>query len=170
MTKQLISGAVAFSLAPFAALDAFAQECAESIGASTRSSLRRSRIIRTCWTSWGSQSCVRAEAAIAESPNAANYDEAKANPYPELPEILKTATGETVDTAEAWWKKRRPEIVELLESEVYGRIPENVPGVKWEVRQTREVERVASRRFNRKLLASSTTRPAPRSKSTSRCR
>ena len=105
-----------------------------------RSSLRRSRIIRTCWISCGSQSCVRAEAAIAESPNAANYDEAKANPYPELPEILKTATGETVDTSEAWWKKRRPEIVELLEREVYGRIPENVPAVNWEVRQTREVD------------------------------
>ena len=78
--------------------------------------------------------------ANADSPNAANYDEAKANPYPELPEILRLSTGEKVDTPEVWWKKRRPEIVELLESEVYGRIPENVPAVKWEVRQTREVE------------------------------
>lgn len=76
----------------------------------------------------------------ADSPNAANYDEAKANPYPELPEILNTVTGEKVDTPEVWWKKRRPEIVKLLESEVYGRIPENVPDVKWEVRQTREAE------------------------------
>jgi hypothetical protein len=57
-----------------------------------------------------------------------------------LPEILTTASGQVVDTPEAWWKKRRPEIVELIESEVYGRIPDNVPAVKWEVRQTREVE------------------------------
>ncbi len=74
------------------------------------------------------------------SPNAANYDEAKANPYPELPKILKMATGEKVDTPEVWWERRRPEIVELLENEVYGLIPENVPDVKWEIRQTREVE------------------------------
>jgi enterochelin esterase-like enzyme len=78
--------------------------------------------------------------ANADAPNAANYDEAKANPYPELPEILKTTAGETVDTPELWRTKRRPEIVELLEREVYGRIPENVPKVKWEVRRTRDVE------------------------------
>jgi (4-O-methyl)-D-glucuronate---lignin esterase len=74
------------------------------------------------------------------SPRAANYDEAKANPYPELPEILKSTDGEQVTTAEQWWQKRRPEIVEMLEREVYGRIPENVPEVRWEVRETREVE------------------------------
>lgn len=75
-----------------------------------------------------------------DSPNAANYDESKANPYPVLPKILKTRSGEQVSTPEQWWNERRPEIVELLESEVYGRIPENVPSVKWEVHQTREVE------------------------------
>jgi GH35 family endo-1,4-beta-xylanase/lysophospholipase L1-like esterase len=78
--------------------------------------------------------------ANQDSPNPANYDETKANPYPELPELLKTADGETVDAADIWWAKRRPEIVALLEREVYGRIPNNVPDVKWEVRQTREVE------------------------------
>ncbi len=78
--------------------------------------------------------------ADPNAPNAANYDEAKANPHPELPELLKTANGETVDTPELWWGRRRPEIVALLESEVYGRIPDLVPAVRWEVRQTREVE------------------------------
>ncbi len=78
--------------------------------------------------------------ANQDSANAANYDEAKANPYPQLPELLKTAAGETVDTPAAWWKTRRPEIVELLEREVYGRVPDNVPTVRWEVRQSREVE------------------------------
>ena len=78
--------------------------------------------------------------ADTNAPNAANYDEAKANPHPELPELLKTANGETVDTPELWWGRRRPEIVALLESEVYGRIPDHVPAVRWEVRQTREVE------------------------------
>ena len=33
-----------------------------------------------------------------DSPNAANYDESKANPYPVLPEILKTKSGAQVST------------------------------------------------------------------------
>lgn len=75
----------------------------------------------------------------AKAQNGANYEEASANPYPNLPELMKLANGEPVTTPEQW-KTRRAEIVELLESEVYGRIPANVPGVKWEVRETREIE------------------------------
>ena len=76
----------------------------------------------------------------ANSANAANYDQAKANPYPNLPEILQTKDGKKVTTPEQWWNDRRPEIVELLEREVYGRIPKNVPKVRWEVRETKEIE------------------------------
>ena len=76
----------------------------------------------------------------AKSPNAANYDEARANPYPNLPDVLKSTSGEHIETNEQWWKTRRPEIVELLEREVYGRIPAGVPAVKWEVRESREIE------------------------------
>ncbi len=72
-----------------------------------------------------------------KSANAANYDQAKANPYPKLPVVLETKAGRKVTTPEQWWKERRPEIVEFLEREVYGRIPESVPKVKWEVRETR---------------------------------
>ena len=53
---------------------------------------------------------------------------------------MKLASGERVTSPEQWWKTRRPEIVELLEREVYGRIPSNVPSVKWEVRETREIK------------------------------
>jgi GH35 family endo-1,4-beta-xylanase len=74
------------------------------------------------------------------SPNAANEDETKANPYPKLPSLLTLHDGTPVGTPEAWWKARRPEIVEALEREVYGRIPPSVPPVRWEVRQTREIE------------------------------
>jgi hypothetical protein len=74
------------------------------------------------------------------SPNPANYDEARANPYPKLPVLLETKAGRKVTTPEQWWDERRPEIVELLKREVYGRIPEGVPKVRWEVRETREVE------------------------------
>src|ERR1700733_6912302 len=46
------------------------------------------------------------------SPNPANYDQAKANPYPKLPLILETKDRKKVTTPEQWWNERRPEIVE----------------------------------------------------------
>ncbi|MBN1820096.1 MAG: hypothetical protein JXR31_13905 [Prolixibacteraceae bacterium] len=67
------------------------------------------------------------------APNHANYDESIADPCPILPEILVTEKGKKVTSAEMWWKQRRPEIVELFESEVYGRLPENIPDVTWTV-------------------------------------
>ncbi|WPU99638.1 acetylxylan esterase [Mucilaginibacter sp. cycad4] len=75
------------------------------------------------------------------APNHANYDEALANPYPDLPDALTLKNGKKVTTAEMWWKQRRPEIVEDLEREVYGRIPANVPKVTWAVKVT-DKERV----------------------------
>ena len=46
--------------------------------------------------------------------------------------------GKKVTTAEQWWKKRRPEIVEDFDREVYGRVPKDTPEVKWEVTATTE--------------------------------
>ncbi|HZT81305.1 MAG TPA: hypothetical protein VFA26_13840 [Gemmataceae bacterium] len=73
-----------------------------------------------------------------KAPNAVNYDEAKANPYPRLPDPLVTKDGQKVATAEMWWKKRRPEIVEDFDREVYGRVPRETPKVKWEVTETKK--------------------------------
>ncbi len=67
------------------------------------------------------------------APNHANYDESKANPYPELPEVLTLNNGKKVTTPEMWWKQRRPEIVEDFEREVYGWLPKNIPNVTWRV-------------------------------------
>jgi hypothetical protein len=67
------------------------------------------------------------------APNHANYDESKANPYPDLPDPLTLKNGKRVASPEIWWKQRRPEIVEDFEREVYGRIPKNVPEVSWKV-------------------------------------
>jgi hypothetical protein len=72
----------------------------------------------------------------AKSPNAANTDESKANPYPDLPDPLVLKNGKKVTTAEMWWKERRPEIVEDFDREVYGRVPKDTPKVKWEVNAT----------------------------------
>src|ERR1043165_6159410 len=65
--------------------------------------------------------------------NSANYDQAKANPFPDLPDPLTLKNGQKVTTAEMWWKQRRPEIVEDFEREVFGRVPKNVPKVTWTV-------------------------------------
>ena len=46
--------------------------------------------------------------------------------------------GKPVKNAKHWWKKRRPEIVELFDREVYGRMPKHVPGVTWSVKESRE--------------------------------
>jgi hypothetical protein len=86
------------------------------------------------------------------SPNAANYDESKANVYPNLPDALALKNGEKVTTAEQWWSKRRPEIVEDFDREVYGRVPEDVPRVTWEVTETTK-EKVGSVAVVTKKLA-----------------
>jgi len=70
--------------------------------------------------------------------NAANYDESKANPDPNLPDPLRLKNGRKVTTPEQWWKQRRPEIVEDFDREIYGRLPKNIPPVKWAIRSTIE--------------------------------
>ena len=62
-----------------------------------------------------------------------NYDELTANPYPFYPDALTLQNGKKVKNAKEWTKKRRPELVKLFEDNVYGRIPDNTPGVTWEV-------------------------------------
>src|SRR5579859_4327281 len=65
--------------------------------------------------------------------NSANYDPAKANPFPNLPDLLTLKNGEKVTTPDMWWNQRRPEIVEDFEREVIGRMPKDVPKVTWTV-------------------------------------
>jgi hypothetical protein len=68
-----------------------------------------------------------------QAPNAANYDESKANPYPSLPNPLLLKNGKRVTSPKMWREQRRPEIVEDFEREIYGRVPRNTPRVNWEV-------------------------------------
>ncbi|MBN1359730.1 MAG: hypothetical protein JW993_04015 [Sedimentisphaerales bacterium] len=64
------------------------------------------------------------------------FDEATANPYKDtMPDVLTMKDGTKVTRA-AQWPKRRAEILEDFEREVYGRIPANVPKVTWEVTET----------------------------------
>ena len=73
------------------------------------------------------------------SPNAANSDESKAGAYT-LPDPLLLNNGVSITSPEMWWKLRRPEIVERFDREMYGRVPKDVPPVKWEVVSTTREE------------------------------
>ena len=68
--------------------------------------------------------------AVSSSP--ATYIEADANPYPNLPDPLTLKNGEKVTTAAAWRNKRRAELLEDFQREIYGRTPKT-PKVTWTV-------------------------------------
>ena len=72
------------------------------------------------------------------APNAANYDESKANPFPSLPDPLILQNGKKVTSAKIWWDKRRSEIIEDFDREIYGRVPKVTPDVTWEIISTAE--------------------------------
>ena len=65
------------------------------------------------------------------APNAANADESNVLPYT-LPDPLTFNNGEKVTTP-SQWIKRRKEIKEDFDREIYGRVPKNVPAVEWEI-------------------------------------
>jgi hypothetical protein len=67
-------------------------------------------------------------------------DEATANPWKDTMPDLMTFKDGTKVTSAAQWPGRRAEIVEDFERDVYGRIPKNVPKVKWEVTKVEEGE------------------------------
>jgi hypothetical protein len=71
-----------------------------------------------------------------KAPNHTNYDEVKANPFPDIPDPLTMNSGQKVTTPKLWWDERRPELVDMFEKDVYGRVPANVPKVTWTVRAT----------------------------------
>ena len=77
-----------------------------------------------------------ADGGNPKAPNAVNYDESKADVYPNLPDPLLMANGKRVTTAKQWWTKRRPELVALWDNNVLGRTPAHLPKVTWEVVST----------------------------------
>ncbi|MBM3761638.1 MAG: acetylxylan esterase [Acidobacteria bacterium] len=88
----------------------------------------------------------------AGAPNEANYDKAEANPFPNLPPLLRMENGKTVKSAKDWWQKRRPEIAELFEKEVVGRVPPNAPRVTWTVRESETIQVGGVDVLSRKLV------------------
>ena len=70
-------------------------------------------------------------AAHAQRPKP-NYDESQVPEF-KLPDPLVTQAGKKVDSAEEWNKVRRPEILELFETEVYGKSPARPENMLFEV-------------------------------------
>ncbi len=72
-------------------------------------------------------------ASFAEAqPRGANYDESKVPKYT-LPDPLVMSDGKKVTDAEAWFTRRRPEILKLFETHVYGRCPGRPPKMTFKV-------------------------------------
>jgi hypothetical protein len=64
-------------------------------------------------------------------PPDANYDESKVPPYT-LPDPLVLANGERVTDARAWTERRRPQLMRLFETQVYGRTPDRALPLRFE--------------------------------------
>lgn len=63
---------------------------------------------------------------------AINYDETKVPPYT-LPDPLVMRDGSKVKDAQTWRNRRRPEILELFETQVYGKTPPRPRTMRFEV-------------------------------------
>ena len=86
------------------------------------------------------------------------YDANKNNPYAALPNALIFNDGTKVKNA-ADWQKRRAEIMEDFDREVYGRVPSGTPGVKWVVEKTVN-ETVGGVAVNTKYLTGKVRNPS----------
>ncbi|MDZ7723568.1 MAG: acetylxylan esterase [candidate division KSB1 bacterium] len=65
---------------------------------------------------------VLSAAAVPAGPNEVIRDEAKVPDY-NLPDLLVLSSGDTVNRPELWFQKRRPEILNLFKTNVYGESP-----------------------------------------------
>jgi hypothetical protein len=71
----------------------------------------------------------------APTGHVSNYDESKVGSF-KLPDPLLMKNGQTVKDAETWLNGRRPEILQLYENEIYGRVPSSAPKASFAVTST----------------------------------
>jgi len=86
----------------------------------------------TLGTLWALVACTTPGVAGAGQPPDINYDEAKVPKYT-LPDPLVLADGQRVTDAKTWHEKRRPEILRLFETYVYGKVPGRPKALAFEV-------------------------------------
>ncbi len=73
--------------------------------------------------------------SLAGQPQDVNYDEARVPAYT-LPDPLVLSSGERVTTAEMWIERRRPELLRLFETHVYGKMPPPLKQTSFRLRST----------------------------------
>jgi hypothetical protein len=71
----------------------------------------------------------------APTGHVSNYDESKVGTCT-LPDPLVLQDGKPVRDAETWFKQRRPELLKLYETEIYGRVPALAPKATFKVVET----------------------------------
>ena len=129
--SSLLRSVFAFSIVAAGTLPAFAQ--AASSAACSPVDFTAEQDHQNMMEQLGIKALRPGPSGDENAPNHANYDESKANPYPDIPDPLKLNDGQKVTSPQMWWDKRRPEIVEMFDKYVYGRVPQQVPKVKWTV-------------------------------------
>ena len=85
---------------------------------------------RFCW-SWVPFLCT-CSITLTAQPKGYLYNESKVGPY-KLPDPLVCLDGTKVDSTKLWLDKRRSEILDLFEEEVYGRSPSYTGRIRFEV-------------------------------------
>jgi hypothetical protein len=68
----------------------------------------------------------------AQNHEESNYDESKVPAYT-LPDVLKTSNHKTIKNKKAWEKIRRPEVLTLLEDNIYGQVPKSFEEIRFSV-------------------------------------
>lgn len=68
----------------------------------------------------------------APTGHVSNYNETNVGTY-KLPDPLVLLNGQSVTDSNTWSKLRRPELIKLYEDEVYGRVPNRAPKLKFEL-------------------------------------
>ena len=74
--------------------------------------------------------CLR---STAQQPDVLLYDEAKVPKFT-LPEVLALRSGERVRDAKSWNTRRRPEILAVYQTEVFGKSPAKPAKLNYEVK------------------------------------
>jgi hypothetical protein len=95
----------------------------------------RHRFIALITTFWGVINCFGQDVKLKLT-RPINYDENKVAPYV-LPNILLCEDGTIVNTSKQWERKRRPEILQLFSTYMYGKVPNMEESSKWEVIKTK---------------------------------
>jgi hypothetical protein len=71
----------------------------------------------------------------APTGHVSNYDESKVGNYT-LPDLLVLANGQPVRDAQTWFNVRRPELLKLYDTDIFGRVPASAPKATFKVVET----------------------------------